>query len=114
MRSSAKFRSRTFDRHRFDLRIKVLCRIDGFNRVNYGRTSDLSFTGVGVVLSQPLEYGTPCIVVMRFPKTDVEVQLPATVAHGRGFRCGLQFQSLSGEQKLLIQKICKALPPSRN
>jgi hypothetical protein len=49
---------------------------------------------------------------LRFPKVEYEVQLPAVVTHGRGSRFGLQFHKLSGEQRLLIQKICKALPPA--
>ncbi len=110
MRSFSHYRSRTFDRRRFDLRVKVLFHHEGHKRVTYGRTRDLSFSGIGVIVSHQLANGTPCIIVLRFPRTDIEVQLPAVVANGRGFSCGLQFQQLSGEQKLLIQRICKALP----
>ena len=110
MRSRATYRSRTFDRHRFDLRIKLVFNRNGRADVVHGRTRDLSFSGMGVVLSREVTHGTPCILLLKFPKTDIEVQLPAVVAHGKGFRYGVQFQSLTGEQKLLIQKICKALP----
>ncbi len=104
------YRSRTFDRRRFDLRVKVVYRREGRNNVIHGRTSDLSFSGIGLVLTREIASGTACVLVMRFPRTEVELQLPAVVAQRRGFRCGLRFESLSGEQKLLIQKICKALP----
>lgn len=106
----ADYRSRTFDRRNFDLRIKVVFRRNGRNDIVHGRTRDLSFSGIGVVLSREIAHGTACVLVLRFPKVEFEVQLPAIVAHGKGFRCGLRFQSLSGEQRLLIQRICKALP----
>ncbi len=110
MRTRANFRSRTFDRRRFDLRIKFLTRVSGRTETIYGRSHDLSFSGIGVVLSRQLPCGTPGIVLLRFPKVDYELQLPVLVTHQHGFRCGLQFQQLSAPQKLLIQKICKALP----
>ena len=110
MRSTASYRSRTFDRRHFDLRVKVVCRRNGRKEIIHGRTSDLSFSGIGVVLSSELPYGTACVLILKFPKVDFDVELPAVVTQGKGFRCGMQFQSLSGEQKLMIQKICKALP----
>ncbi len=110
MRSAANYRSRIFHRHRFDFRIKLIVNRDGRAEVVHGRTRDLSFGGIGVVLTRQLEYGTLGILVIKFPKVGVEVQLPTVVTHGKGFHCGLQFHKLSGEQKLLIQKICKALP----
>jgi len=110
MRSGASYRSRTFDRHRFDIRVKIVINHYGRHRIIHGRTRDLSFTGMGVVLSREVASGTPCIILLKLPKTEIEVQLPAVVTQGKGFRCGVEFQRLTGEQKLLIQKICKALP----
>lgn len=111
MRANANYRSRTFDRHRFDLRVKLVFHRNGRPDVIHGRTRDLSFSGMGVTLAHDIAHGTACLLVLRFPKTDYELQLPAVVTHGRGSRFGLQFHRLSGEQKLLIQKICRALPP---
>ena len=110
MRSGASYRSRTFNRHRFDLRVKLMLCSNGRRQVVHGRTRDLSFSGIGLTLAGSVEYGTPCLLLLKFPKVDLEVQLPAVVTHRSGSRYGLQFQQLSGEQKLLIQKICKALP----
>ncbi len=110
MKSSANYRSRTFDRRRFDLRVKLVYLRNGRNDVVHGRTRDLSFSGIGVILSREIAHGTACVLVLKFPKVELEVQLPAVVTHVRGFRYGLQFQSLSGEQKLLIQRLCKSLP----
>jgi hypothetical protein len=110
LRSSASYRSRIFDRHRFDLRVKLVIHRHGRPDVVHGRTRDLSFSGMGVVLSREIATGTACLLILKFPKTDIEVQLPAIVAYGRGFHCGFEFQKLTGQQKLLIQKICKALP----
>ncbi len=110
LRSRANYRSRLFERRRFDLRLKFLLKTNGRTEVLYGRSHDLSFSGIGVVLTRHLSHGTPGVLILRFPKVDFEVHLPAVVSHEQGFRCGLEFYRLSGEQKLLIQKICKALP----
>lgn len=110
MRANSTYRSRTFDRHRFDLRVKLVFHRNGRADVVHGRTRDLSFSGMGVTLACGVAHGTACLLVLRFPKTEYELKLPAVVTHGRGSHFGLQFQRLSGEQKLLIQKICKALP----
>ena len=107
---AASYRSRIFERRQFDLRVKLIVHRNGRNEVIHGRSRDLSFSGVGVTLVRDVAHQTPCLLLIRFPKTDVEVQLPAVVAQSRGSRFGLQFHKLSGEQRLLIQKICKALP----
>lgn len=112
MRKRATYRSRIFERRHFDLRVKVLVQRNGRAEVVHGRTRDLSFSGIGVTLVRNLAEGTPCLLAIKFPKVDVEVQFPAMVVHGHGSRFGMQFQRLSGEQRLLIQKICKALPPA--
>jgi hypothetical protein len=112
MRARANYRSRLFDRHQFDLRLKLIINLYGRLNVIHGRTRDLSFSGMGVTLVRNVEHGTPCLLVLKFPKVDYEVRLPAVVTHGSGSRFGLQFHKLSGEQRLLIQKICRALPPA--
>jgi hypothetical protein len=112
MRARASYRSRTFERRHFDLRVKLVILRNGRPDVIHGRTHDLSFSGIGVTLVREIAEQTPCMLVLRFPKVDYEVRLPAVVTHGRGSRFGLQFHKLSGEQRLLIQKICKALPPA--
>ena len=112
MRARANYRSRIFDRHHFDLRIKLVTHSNGRTNIIQGRSRDLSFSGMGVTLVRNVASGTPCLLILKFPKVDSEVQLPAVVTHGHGSRFGLQFHRLSGEQRLLIQKICKALPPA--
>jgi len=112
MRARANYRSRLFDRHHFDLRVKLITNCNGRTEVIHGRSRDLSFSGIGVTLVRNVERGAPCVLILKFPKVDYELQLPAIVTNGRGSRFGLQFQRLSGEQRLLIQKICKALPPA--
>jgi hypothetical protein len=112
MRARANYRSRIFDRHRFDLRVKLIVHSNGRPHIIHGRSRDLSFSGVGVTLARDIARGTPCLLVIRFPKVDTEIQFPAIVTQGQGSRFGLEFQRLSGEQRLLIQKICKALPPA--
>jgi PilZ domain len=111
MRARASYRSRTFERHNFDLRVKLMLPCNGRANIIHGRSRDLSFSGMGVTLSQDVPRGTACLLVIKFPKVDFELQLPVRVTHSRGSRYGLQFHQLSGEQRLLIQKICKALPP---
>ncbi len=110
MRTRATYRSRIFERHDFDLRVKVLVQQHGQTDTVHGRTRDLSFSGIGVTLVRNLAQGTPCVLIIKFPKVDFEAHFPAIVIQGQGSRFGLQFQRLSGEQRLLIQKICKALP----
>jgi PilZ domain len=110
MRVRADYRSRTFDRRSFDLRVKLVINRNGRPSTIHGRTRDLSFSGMGVTLACSVAQGTACLLVLKFPKVDYEVCLPAVVTHSHGSRFGLKFQQLSGEQRLLIQKICKALP----
>ena len=108
-RVRAAMANRTFRRQRFDHRVKVL--VPNGKRVEtvHGRSSNISYGGMGAMLTRTLDAGTPVIIVFKVPTTDVEVQIPAYVSHRQGFRCGLRFAKLSPEQKFLIQRICLAL-----
>ena len=46
MRARASYRSRTFERHHFDLRVKLVIHRNGRPDVIHGRTHDLSFSGI--------------------------------------------------------------------
>lgn len=108
----SSYRSRIFRRHRLDLRIKLF--VPSSRPRNpaliHGRSRDLSYGGIGIVLTQPVAHGTPAMLVFRVPVLDIEIALPAVVTHRAGSRYGLRFVQLSAEQKLLIQRICRALP----
>jgi c-di-GMP-binding flagellar brake protein YcgR len=108
-RVRAAFANRIFRRERLDLRVKVL--VPNGQRIEtvYGRTSDISYGGMGVILTRTMEQGTPVMILFRLPKVDMDIQVPAFVSHRSGLRCGLRFAQLSAEQKLLIQRICRAL-----
>lgn len=101
--------NRMFRRQRFDHRVKVL--VPNGKRVEtiHGRSNNISYGGMGALLTRTLDTGTPVLVVFKVPMIDAEVQIPAFVSHRQGFRCGLRFAKLSPEQKFLIQRICLAL-----
>lgn len=110
-RSHAAMANRIFRRQRFDLRIKVLVPNGSRIETVHGRSSDISYGGMGVVLTRTMDQGTPVVILFKLPKVDMEFQVPAFVSHRNGFRCGLRFAQLSPEQKFLIQRICRALAP---
>jgi hypothetical protein len=101
--------NRMFRRERFDWRVKVLLPNGGRIDTVYGRTHDISYGGMGVVVTRTIKQDTPVLVIFKLPQIDAEIRLPAFVSHGSGFRCGLKFAKLSPEQKLLVQRICRAL-----
>lgn len=100
-------RSRLFQRHGFDLRVRLY--INGRRTALHGRTRDLSYGGASVTIAECLAIGTSVMLALRMPNSEHEVRLPAKVSHRKGSRCGLQFTALSAEQKILVQRICKAL-----
>ena len=108
-RSHATLANRIFRRERFDLRIKILVPNGGRIDTVHGRSSDISYGGMGAVVTRMMDTGSPVVVVFRLPKIDVDIQIPAFVSHRSGFRCGLRFAKLSPEQKFLIKRICLAL-----
>ncbi|HYE23964.1 MAG TPA: PilZ domain-containing protein [Clostridia bacterium] len=98
-----------FDRHGFDVRLKVYVSRAGLVQAVSGRTNDLSFGGLGATLTENLPAGTLALVAFRLPAMQFEVLLPATVQHTHHSRCGLRFADLNGEQKALVHGIWHAL-----
>src|SRR5271163_1703597 len=68
-----------------------------------GRCTDLSEAGVGAVIAGELAAGLQVAVELRLPNVGVPVRARAVVRHQSRLRCGLEFVSLSVEQREMIR-----------
>jgi TonB family protein len=68
-----------------------------------GRCTDLSEAGVGAVIAGELAAGLQVAVELRLPNVGVPVRARAVVRYQSRLRCGLEFVSLSVEQREMIR-----------
>jgi len=89
-----------------DARLKVTLRANPKRQV-FGRTRDISETGIGAVIADPLESGER--VILEFPVTfeDRPLELHAVVCYRRGFHHGFELLAPEAEQSAVIRQICR-------
>ncbi len=102
---------RQVQRFHFDQLLKVQTTAHGKETVLYGRTADLSNTGVGAVLPVSLPAGTDALLEFRTASDKPQLSLSATVRHQRGFHHGFEFLAISPAQLDEIRQACSGALP---
>ena len=89
-----------------DARLKVTLRANPKRQV-FGRTRDISETGLGAVIADPLESGER--VVLEFPVEfqDKPVIIHAVVCYRRGFHHGFELLAPEADESAAIRQICR-------
>jgi len=95
----------------YDARLKVTMRSNPKKQV-FGRTRDISETGLGAVIADPLESGER--VVLEFPVefSDQPLAVHAVVCYRRGFHHGFELLAPEADQSATIRQICRGAKPA--
>ncbi len=104
---------RQHERFHLDRRITVEGTIAGKRKVIYGRTSDISEGGVGVVLPESLAPGEQVNLRLPLGPDGADISLSATLRHCRGFYHGFEFSFLNEVERAAIRKACDGGVPLR-
>ena len=94
-----------------DARLKVTMRSNPRKQV-FGRTRDISDTGLGAVIADPLEPGER--VVLEFPTEfqDKPLTVHAVVCYRRGFHHGFELLAPEADQSAVIRQVCRTAKPA--
>ena len=93
-----------------DARLKITLRSNPKKQV-FGRTRDISETGMGAVIADPLEAGERVILESPVDFSDTPLVLHAVVCYRRGFHHGFELLAPEAEQAALIRQICRLAKP---
>ena len=94
-----------------DARLKVTLRSNPKKQV-FGRTRDISETGMGAVIADPLESGERVILESPVDFADKPLVLHAVVCYRRGFHHGFELLAPEAEQSAVIRQICRLGKPA--
>jgi PilZ domain len=96
-------------RHVFEARIQILLQRDGARNNLQGWSRNLSESGLGAFVAEPLILGES--VKLEIPLSDCEkVVIAARVVRTLGTEYGFQFTALSAEQRRRIEATLKGHP----
>ena len=93
---------RAFPRHRIQVPLDLIALRSGVPETLPGRCTDISEAGVGAVVAGELSAGQQVAVELRLPNVGVPMRARAVVRYQSRLRCGLEFTSLSVEQREMI------------
>ena len=100
---------RQYARFHFDRRITARAFREGQAHRFWGRTSDLSESGMSVTFVETLELGEVVTLDITLPATPEPLTLSASVRYRSGFFCGLEFLVVKERQREAIRKACRIL-----
>jgi hypothetical protein len=78
----------------------------------YGRTREISMTGMGVVLPQPLQPGETIALEFPLGPNAPRLSVNAIVRHQQGFHHGLEFVGLTQADADAIRQACEQWTPA--
>ena len=99
-------KTRRWSRYEVEVRVKVVLPNRG---AIYGQGSDVSQGGMALFIPTELEKGQTVQAEILLPYTREKVMLRGVVRNREGFRYGIEFADLSDHEKLLIERVCRAL-----
>jgi hypothetical protein len=95
-------RHRRFPRYRTNFPVAVELLLEkGYQRLD-GQCKDLSIAGIGALLAEELATGEVLALTFSLPVSAVVWHVRAVVRHCRRYHHGLEFLSLSQEQRTLL------------
>ncbi len=101
---------REFQRYHFDQRVAIKAVVRGKEITTHGRTSDLSDRGVGVVIPDSLQLGTPATVEINLGG-ESKLVIPSVLRYRRGFHHGFEFTGITPGQVETIHQACEGALP---
>ena len=105
------YRQREYTRFHVDMLVKIEARVRGKMTTVFGRTSDLSEGGMGIVIPESIEAGEPLMSYLPIGKEGQNVALRAVVRHQRGFYHGCEFLDLSEQERQALRAGCAGAVP---
>jgi len=96
-------------RHVFETRILIRFYRGNRNMAAHGWVRDLSESGLGAFVAEPLVVGENVSLLLSLPTFGKE-EIPARVARQLGTQYGFQFTGLSQEQRAAIQAALRRRP----
>jgi 4-amino-4-deoxy-L-arabinose transferase-like glycosyltransferase len=93
-----------------DARLKVTMRSNQKKQV-FGRTRDISETGLGAVIADPLEAGERVILEFPIVGQDHPLVVHAVVCYRRGFHHGFELLAPEADQAAVIRQVCRTSKP---
>jgi len=97
-------------RYPFDQRLTVTATVQGKQSAIYGRTIDISESGLGAVLSGFLERGDS--VSVEFNTSTGSLRLTAMIRFVHGFRHGFEFVGMSATESQNLKQACQSAAAS--
>jgi hypothetical protein len=96
--------NRVAPRHVFEVRILIRFRRGNRNMAAHGWVRDLSESGLGAFVAEPLVVGETVSLLLSLPTFGKE-EIPTRVALQLGTQWGFQFTALSHEQRAAMQAL---------
>ncbi len=100
---------RQHERFHFDRRITARAFRDGKSHRFWGRSCDLSESGLSATFIETLELGEVVTLDVHLPACADALTLSACVRYRSGFFCGLEFLVVNDRQREAIRKACRIL-----
>ena len=100
---------RQHKRFHFDRRINARAFREGKAHRFWGRTCDISESGISVTFVETLELGEVVTLDVPLPASAEPLTLSACVRYKSGFFCGLEFLVVNDRQREAIRKACRIL-----
>ena len=104
-------REREYTRFHVDMLVKIDATVRGKMMTVFGRTSDLSEGGMGIVIPESLPAGEPIIAYLPIAEAGQNMALRGVVRHQRGFYHGCEFVGLSEQERLAVRTSCAGALP---
>lgn len=100
---------RSSERHRVTIPVQVSV-FEGGRYVEFsGEASDISATGLCLILTRQLEKGAAITMHLQLPYNSQTMDMRGIVRHRSGFHHGIEFISLTSESKELLERTAKIL-----
>lgn len=102
-------RKRRFPRFAVDARMRVRMFQDGEFRTCWGRSTELGQDGIGATLTGDLEVGEIVSLEIPLPLSPYPLKVRAIVRYRQGLRYGLEFLTLTDNQRDMLCRVCEML-----
>jgi len=102
-----EFRRHT--RRDIDVRIKIAINNNGVQTYVYGRGNDIAEGGMAAYVSMEMGVGSRIKMEVQLPYSQQPLKIVATVRNRHGFRYGLEFTTVSDQDREIIRRACHAL-----
>ena len=100
---------RRYSRRDIDVRIKIALNNNGVQTYVYGRGNDIAEGGMAAYISMEMGIGSRIKLEVQLPYSQQPLKIGATVRNRHGFRYGLEFTTVSDQDRATIRRACHAL-----